>query len=179
MIFRGHHKHSDQINYCYDGMGNLGSLVNLRCSQSNKSQYVLEFKNQNFLKGTCKENGEGPSHKMFVEHVGQLFGNLPLKAGKITNKNFQHTFIDVAKTNVASFLRTNIITKPDSIKVLAPSYFGGKQKSKDISVSTARIMHAAIKSAILHSTHGSQILIFSIRCQLIFCESSKLNGWKP
>merc|ERR1711871_1529178 len=95
-----------QMNYCYDGMGNLGSLVNLKCSQSNTSQYVLEFKNQNFLKGTCEENGEGPSHKMFVEHVGQLFGNLPLKPGKITHKNFQRTLIDVEKTNVASFLWT-------------------------------------------------------------------------
>ena len=117
---------------------------------------------------------------MFVEHVGQLFGNLPLKAGKITNKNFQHTFIDVAKTNVASFLRTNIITKPDSIKVLGPIIFWWEtEKGKDISVSTARIMHAAIKSAILHSTHGSRILIFSNTLPTdFFCESSKLNGWE-
>ena len=99
---------------------------------------------------------------MFVEHVGQLFGNLPLKPGKITHKNFQRTLIDVEKTNVASFLWTKIITQPDSIKILAPIIFWWEtEKGKEISVTTARIMHAAIKSAILHSTHGSRVLIFS------------------
>ena len=69
-------------------------------------------------------------------------------------------------------LWTKIITQPDSIKILGPDHILVEtEKGKEITVTTARIMHAAIKSAILHSTHGSRVLIFSNTLPIdFFCE---------
>lgn len=171
----------NQINFCFDGMGNLGTLVNVKCSDNDKTKYMLKFRNQHFLKGKCKENGEGPNQVMFLDRVAEMF-NLgdSLKKGKVPNEKFKPSSIEITKQNLASYIRTEIIEKPDSLKYNAPIMFWWEtEEGKQISKGTARIMHAAIKSAALHGKHASPILIFSNSLPSdYFCKNSILSGWE-
>ena len=169
-----------QENFCFDGMGNLGTLVKVQCNQNDKTKYMLEFRNQHFLTGTCEENGNGPSQKDFLAQIKGLFGGVDIMDGKVSKENFKRTLIEIERSKLASFIDTRTIKKPDSMKFEPPIMFWWEtEKGKEVSTATSRIMHAAIKSAILHGKHGTRVLIFSNSLPSdFFCESSKLTGWE-
>ena len=68
-------------------MGNLGTLVKVQCNQNDKTKYMLEFRNQHFLTGTCEKNGNGPSQKDFLAQIKGLFGGVDIMDGKVSKEN--------------------------------------------------------------------------------------------
>jgi hypothetical protein len=168
----------NQANFCFDGRGNVGTLLEIQCDD--QSNYIIvNSPNQQFLTGECsKGKADGPSKQGLCHYLEGAFAAGDGSPFAIDCAKEKHV---VPPKNLAGFIEKNMLKNPDSSKdsPLPIMFWWETEKGKTISPATSRIMHTAIKSAALHCKQGTEILVFSNSLPVdFFCKKSTLRGWE-